>query len=147
MATLETSPEANSDRQRTEGQKKPIIGARATALPKKWYLEYSRFWKWSEHHHLRHYTILNFTQRKGYRRTFWSAELLPPREKIKASKSAYTRPYLKTNLFLSRILPLIYKRLWFWVLVIFQNIPPTENKVKGDPRFLWVGGGWFSNQL
>ena len=35
MATLESSPEANSDRQRTEGWKKPIIGDRATALPKK----------------------------------------------------------------------------------------------------------------
>ena len=34
MAILETSLEANSDRRMTEWQKKPLIGARATALPK-----------------------------------------------------------------------------------------------------------------
>ena len=38
MATLETSPEANSNRQADGRQadrgKKPLIGARATALPK-----------------------------------------------------------------------------------------------------------------
>ena len=34
MTTLETSPEANSDRQRTEGRKRPLIGAQATAVPK-----------------------------------------------------------------------------------------------------------------
>ena len=36
MATLETSPEANCDRQtgrQTDGMTKPLIGARATALP------------------------------------------------------------------------------------------------------------------
>ena len=34
MATLETSPEANCDRQ-TERMTKPLIGAQATTLPKK----------------------------------------------------------------------------------------------------------------
>ena len=34
MATLEISTGANSDRQRTEGWKKPIIRTRTTALPK-----------------------------------------------------------------------------------------------------------------
>ena len=36
MATLETSPEANSDRRtgrQADRRKKPLIGARATALP------------------------------------------------------------------------------------------------------------------
>ena len=35
MATLKTSPEANYDGHGTDGQKKRLIGARATALPKK----------------------------------------------------------------------------------------------------------------
>ena len=40
MATLETSLEANFDRHRTDtGQEKQLIGARATALPKKFQTE------------------------------------------------------------------------------------------------------------
>ena len=38
MATLETSPEANCDRQtdrQADRMAKPLIGARATAMPKK----------------------------------------------------------------------------------------------------------------
>ena len=35
MATLETSPEANCDRE-VDRMTKPLIGARAIALPKKW---------------------------------------------------------------------------------------------------------------